>query len=140
MPDNAHDQIVFYLNKAARAVASLYRPFIGTEITVPQYLALLVIHRNPAITVTELGDQMSVDSSTVTPMVQKLIKMGAVEKVRGIEDERVVRLYLTDGGLALANKHRGIWRRIEADLGLTEDELSVLRSVLRKIVDRDETR
>jgi DNA-binding MarR family transcriptional regulator len=134
MPDSAHDQLVFHLNKAARFVASLYKPFLGNELTVAQYLALLVIHQKDGVSVSALGDEIGTDSSTVTPMIHKLTALGAVEKLRDPEDERVVRLRLTDAGRTMVLGHRGVWRKVESAVSLSDQELATLRLLLIKML------
>lgn len=134
MPDSAHDQLVFHLNKAARFVASLYKPFLGNELTVAQYLALLVIHQKDGISISALGDEIGTDSSTVTPMIQKLTALGAVEKRRDPEDERVVRLHLSDDGRAMVHGHSGVWRKVEAAISLSDKDLATLRLLLMKML------
>lgn len=136
MPDTVHGQIVLLLARATRAVSLLYKPFLHPGLTVTQCMALLAIHETPGLTVTELGERLGFDSSTATPLVQKLIKLGAVEKRRSGADERVVQLYLTGEGLRLADLHCGLGDRVAASLGLSDADREQLSSMLRVIIDR----
>lgn len=74
----------------------------GIEGLAPSHgdilVALLKVER---LTMKELAEKIDKDKSTVTVLVDKLIKQGYVEKTRDIEDSRVVFVTLTRSGKAL---------------------------------------
>lgn len=74
----------------------------GIEGLAPSHgdilVALLKVER---LTMKELAEKIDKDKSTVTALVDKLIKQGYVEKTRDIEDSRVVFVTLTRSGNAL---------------------------------------
>ena len=63
-----------------------------------QVWILSAIAETPGITVSRLGETLSVHVSTVSNMLDKLAKGGLVERLRSEEDRRVVNLHLTDEG------------------------------------------
>jgi len=61
-------------------------------------MALLKVEK---LTMKELTEKIDKDKSTVTALVDKLIKQGYVEKTKDIEDNRVVFVSLTEKGREL---------------------------------------
>jgi len=102
-------QLCFALYRASRAVIRAYAPLLEPlGLTYPQYLALLVLWEQDGIAVKELGDRLALDSGTLTPLLKRLEAQGLVERRRGEDDERVVRIHLTATGRALRGKARGV--------------------------------
>lgn len=99
-----------------------------------QVWILSAIADTPGITVSRLGETLSVHVSTVSNMLDKLAKSGLVERLRSEGDRRVVNLQLTEAGeaiLARAPKPltglvphaldklpEPVLKRLNADLGL----------------------
>ena len=74
----------------------------GIKGLVPSHGDILVaLLKNEKLTMKELAEKIDKDKSTVTALVDKLIKQGYVEKTRDIEDNRVVFVTLTEKGKAL---------------------------------------
>jgi len=68
-------------------------------LTVPQYVALSVIGKQgPGVTMSEVGESLQLPASTVTSIVDRLVRDGLVE--RGIlpSDRRAVVATLTETG------------------------------------------
>lgn len=63
-----------------------------------QVWMLATIADSPDITVSQLGQALSVHVSTASNLLDKLARAGLVERLRGDEDRRVVRLRLTEKG------------------------------------------
>lgn len=63
-----------------------------------QVWMLATIADAPDITVSQLSKALSVHVSTASNLLDKLARAGLVERLRGEEDRRVVRLRLTDRG------------------------------------------
>jgi DNA-binding MarR family transcriptional regulator len=63
-----------------------------------QVWMLATIAGTPDITVSQLGQALSIHVSTASNLLDKLARAGLVERLRGEEDRRVVRLRLTDKG------------------------------------------
>jgi DNA-binding MarR family transcriptional regulator len=63
-----------------------------------QVWMLATIAGSEDITVTQLGQALSIHVSTASNLLDKLARAGLVERLRSEEDRRVVRLRLTDKG------------------------------------------
>lgn len=91
-----NDQLCFALYRAQKKFNRLYnnllRPF---HLTYPQYLVLLVLWEKDGRSLKEIGQKLTLDSGTLTPMLKKMEKKGYILKKRSSIDERVVCIYLT---------------------------------------------
>jgi len=63
-----------------------------------QIWALAVLRDKPGLKVSELARDMSIRASTASNLLDKVEKAGLIRRERNSEDQRVVRLYLTDDG------------------------------------------
>ncbi len=63
-----------------------------------RFATLTIIARNPGISQTELSQANGRDKSSVTPVIEDLVRRGLVERKRVHSDRRVWRLTLTAAG------------------------------------------
>ena len=127
-------QVCFALYSASRAATAVYRPLLDElGLTYPQYLVMLVLWENEPRGVRELGDELGLDSGTLSPLLKRLEALGFVERRRSGEDERRVAVHLTDAGTALSGKASRIPQRLADAAGLTPRELEHLRETLGKL-------
>ncbi len=70
-------------------------------ISGAQVWMLATIADTPDITVSQLSQALSVHVSTASNLLDKLARAGLVERLRGEDDRRVVRLRLTEAGKAI---------------------------------------
>ena len=66
-----------------------------------RFAAMMVIHHNPGITQAALGRAIARDKSTVTPLIQELLRRDLVDRQPSRADRRSVRLTLTKAGEAM---------------------------------------
>ena len=97
------NQLCFALYRASRAVIRAYGPALSAlELTYPQYLALLALwERDAPLSVRQLGDQLALDSGTLTPLLKRLEARGLLQRERDKVDERRTLITLTNDGRAL---------------------------------------
>ena len=95
-------QLCFALYSASLAMTKLYKPLLDAiGLTYPQYLVMLVLWEQDGPTVSELGERLSLDSGTLTPLLKRMESAGLVKRQRDAQDERRVRIALTSTGQAL---------------------------------------
>lgn len=100
-----HEQLCFAVYSASRAITKAYTVLLEEMgITYPQYTALLVLWEQDGILVSEIANALEIDAGTATPLVQRLEKLELVTRVRCDDDERRVRVYLTDKGKSFYEK------------------------------------
>jgi len=69
---------------------SVIKTFEATGITAPQAMVMGVLSNEKKMNITELSSRISLSSSTVSGIVDRLEKQGMVERVRSLDDRRVV--------------------------------------------------
>ena len=95
-------QICFSLHAAARAFNGVYRVILkDLGLTYPQYLVMLVLWEQDGLMVSELGQRLSLDSGTLTPLLKRLEASGYVTRIRDVKDERRVHIHLSTAGRRL---------------------------------------
>jgi MarR family transcriptional regulator, organic hydroperoxide resistance regulator len=142
-PLHLDEQLCFALYNASRALTRAYAPLLEPlGVTYPQYLVLLVLWERDGLPVKELGERLALDSGTLTPLLKRLEQQGIVERRRGEDDERIVRIHLTPEGRALRGKARKIPTELACSAGydVTNErsmrELARLRDELTQLARR----
>ena len=126
------EQLCFALYNASRALTRVYAPLLEPlGLTYPQYLVLLVLWERDALPVKQIGERLALDSGTLTPLLKRLEQQGLVERRRGEDDERVVRIHLTAAGRALRAKARKIPFDLSCHAGYDADSERSMRELAR---------
>jgi DNA-binding MarR family transcriptional regulator len=99
-----------------------------------QAMVLCKLFVQDGMTQSEIAQQLSVQGATMTDMLQRMEESGLVSRRRDLDDNRLVRVYLTAAG---HEKERFIieqFLKLEAAIfaGFSESE----RAVLRQLLDR----
>ncbi|MDP5253137.1 MULTISPECIES: MarR family winged helix-turn-helix transcriptional regulator [unclassified Vibrio] len=136
-------QVCFALYSSSLAMNKLYRQLLKPyNITYPQYLVLLCLWHQEGQTVSQLGEQLFLDSATLTPLLKRMASANLVTRQRESRDERVVRIFLTDQGHALQNEMAEIPSQVLSatcqelnQLERLKEQLETLREKLKKQVD-----
>ena len=131
-------QLCFALYTASLAMTKAYKAALERfDLTYPQYLAMLVLWEHDELSVKDLAARLGLDSATLTPILKRLETVGYVRRVRGVLDERLVLIHLTDSGQALKlsaaflpNHICEIAGRPVSDLQRLRDELHDLKASL----------
>ena len=127
-------QVCFALYSASKAATAVYRPMLDQlGLTYPQYLAMLVLWEEQPRSVRELGEELGLDSGTLSPLLKRLESLGLVERRRSTEDERRVEVFLTDSGTALSARANAIPQQLADAAGLSATELDHLRETLSRL-------
>jgi DNA-binding MarR family transcriptional regulator len=129
-PDGAKldDFICFAVYAAGHAFNRVYKPLLEElGLTYPQYLAMTALWGEDDQTVGALGDQLSMEYSTLTPLLKRLEGLGMVSRDRDPADERQVRVRLTTQGKALKRRASGLPSCIQEASGLSEADLDRLK-------------
>lgn len=99
------NQLCFALYSASLAMTKVYKPLLQElGLTYPQYLAMLVLWENDGLMVSEIGQRLSLDSGTLTPLLKRLEALGLISRIRDVDDERRVHITLTAAGRKLRAK------------------------------------
>lgn len=130
------NQLCFPLYAAARKVTGLYAPYLKElGLTYTQYIVLLVLWERDGLSLGEIGERLSLDSGTLTPLCKKLETAGLIARRRSEQDERSVRITLTDAGRTLKERAAEIPLKVGSCLPLSPDEAVTLYTLLQKIMN-----
>jgi DNA-binding MarR family transcriptional regulator len=96
---------------------------------------LYALFKKPKMTMAEIANKIGKDKSTVTALIDKLVKLGYLVKERGTEDTRVVYVSLTSMGNELEPIFEAISAKVLGTfyLGVSENEKEDLIKILSKI-------
>lgn len=106
--------------------------------------ALLSLSAHKQMTMSLLGKALHIINSNLTPIVDRLIKMGYVQRERSTEDRRVILISLTDEGKKVVRQYKQYAKRYVSDafselddeqLEVLADHLGGIRAILAKISD-----
>lgn len=127
----------FSLHACAKEVVKLFTPHLDMlGLTYPQYLVMLVLWEKKQTTVKGLGEQLYLNSATLTPLLKKLEAKGFVTRQRLKSDERNVLIHITSEGEALREDASGISRDVVKSLRLEPNEEKVIFILMHKILTR----
>src|SRR5687768_4093624 len=75
------NQLCFAVYSASLAMTRLYKPLLEKlQLTYPQYLVMLALWEQDGPTVSALGERLSLDSGTLTPLLKRLEANGYVSR------------------------------------------------------------
>ena len=93
---DARKHICFNLGLVMRRVYDYYEQRLGDfELTVPQYFVFNALWMGDGVGVGELGERVSLDSSTLTGIIDRMERKGYVERRPNPGDRRSVLVFLT---------------------------------------------
>lgn len=123
--------LCFSLYSANLAFQRLYQALLAElDLTYPQFLVMAALWERDDRTVGELGAALSLESSTLTPLLKRLEARGTVARARDPHDERQVRVRLTTDGRALEARAAALPRCVFEATGLSPEGLDDLRDAL----------
>ena len=124
-------QLCFALYACSKEIIRRYKPFLQPHgMTYTQYIAMLALWERDDISVTELGERLLLDSGTLTPLLKKMEKAGLLERRRSPQDERSVRILLTDRGRRLKDEFAAVPEEMLCATGLTAEQADRLKTEL----------
>ncbi|KAA5922155.1 MarR family transcriptional regulator [Pantoea sp. Bo_2] len=136
MPLLVDQQLCFALYSANLAMNKVYRQLLSQlDITYPQYLVMLVLWQKDDVTVSEIGEQLFLDSATLTPLLKRLESAGLIYRQRTRQDERQVAVTLTEAGRALRVKAEAIPEAVKCATACDDDALLALKLQLDGLRD-----
>ncbi len=102
-------------------------------LTYPQYLVMLVLWEHGSVPIKDIGAALQLDYGTLTPLIKRLESAGLVRRERSPQDERTVRVSLTEQASALREKAGNVPFVIADAMGLELEEFENAKRLLRRI-------
>lgn len=132
-------QVCFALAVASRRVIALYRPVLEPMgLTHPQYLVMLALWQYEPLSVRRLGELVSLEPATLSPLLKRLEAVGYLHRTRDVADERTLKVTLTEEGRALRRQALDVPPTIMAKLGMDVDQLRALHATLTDVIAHTE--
>ncbi|MEN6466038.1 MAG: MarR family transcriptional regulator [Syntrophaceae bacterium] len=140
----ADDRLIFLLFTAQQKIRNYLNQTIQAEnirITVPQAGILFLLKGKDGRTMSEIGQLMGLDNSTVTGLADRLEKAGFLKRNSNPNDRRSSHLMITPEGLAEALKVRDILHEANSRIkeGFSDEEIDCYKRVLRSFFGKFET-
>lgn len=128
------DHLCFSLYATSRAIQKLYHDGLSANgLTYPQYLVLVSLYQYKKLSVKKLGELLSLDSGTLTPLLKRLEHENLVVRERSKEDERIVNVNLTDEGVKKREAVNDLPKILIEKSGLNREEWDDLENLSKKL-------
>jgi len=129
------NQICFPLYACSREIIKSYKPFLDEiDLTYTQYITMMVLWEHKTMNVKAMGEQLYLDSGTLTPVLKKLENKGYITRQRSTADERNLVVTITDAGEALKEKAVTVPSEIAKCSNLELGEAAELYRILYKML------
>ena len=127
-------QLCFAVYATAHAFTRAYKPILDrVGLTYPQYLVMLVLWEKSRLPVKAIGEQLDLDSGTLSPLLKRLEQNGLIARARDPKDERQVNVSLTEKGNAMKGEADTIMTAIGKAAGCSMEEITSLREQLHRL-------
>ena len=130
------NQLCFPLYACAKEVVKRYKPFLDElDLTYTQYITMMVMWDKKTVNVKELGENLFLDSGTLTPLLKKLEAKGYIRRERSKDEERNLLVSITEKGDALKDDAIEVPYKMVQCVHLTKEEGQELYRLLHKLLD-----
>ena len=128
------EYLCFAVYSTNLAFGKAYKPLLEKlGLTYTQYITVIALWETDNQTVSGLGEKLFLESNTLTPILKKLEAMGYLRRQRDPEDERQVRVSLTDAGRAL--REQALSMSLLAETGLSPAEFVKVQNAVATLRD-----
>lgn len=136
IPPSLDDHICLGIYTASLAIQRTYKPLLDDMgITYPQYLVLNLLWAEDRQTVGSIARELSLELSTITPVLKRLEAAGFVTRVRNPENEREVITSLTSKGQDLRFNAGCIASELLNNSDLSVKKISEINKAVRVLRD-----
>ena len=128
-------QLCFPLYACSKEIVRRYKPFLDEiDLTYTQYITMMVLWFKKKVNVKELGEELMLDSGTLTPVLKKLEGKGYITRERSKEDERTLIVSITKEGEDLKDKALSIPKKMSICLGIEKEQMDILYNLLYQVL------
>jgi len=129
-----NEMLCFTVYSTAHAFNRAYKPLLDAlGLTYPQYLVMLTLWERDKVTVKEIGEQLHLDSGTLTPLLKRLEAAGLLRRARDAADERQVRISLTPKGEGMREKAQMVCPAVIDACKYSNDQVKTLKAQLVRL-------
>lgn len=125
---------LFYVSN--KEVVSRFNQYLKQyDISFPNFIVLQYIEESNPIFIKTLCDEVFLDSGTISPIIKRLEKKNLIKRRRTEEDERRVKVILTDEGVELKKHFSQVITDVLLQFNMSDEDLNDYTHILRKFVD-----
>ncbi|MCT4597023.1 MAG: MarR family transcriptional regulator [Vallitalea sp.] len=132
--------IIYFISKTKKRMTKflekkLNEYDLGDLIPSHGNILTVLYENNNKLTMKEIANKVGKDKSTITSLINKLIKLGYVTKETNPKDKRVSFIILTDKGKSIESKYNKICDEVSltAYNGFSDEEKEVFLKLLKKL-------
>jgi MarR family transcriptional regulator, organic hydroperoxide resistance regulator len=133
--------IGFFLSRASLAMKQYVNRLLKTagmeDVSMGFIGVLLSLYRADGQTISELGESVSLEKSTMTGLIDRMVRANLVGREADPADRRVLRVWLTDRGKAVQPGVGKVLGQAYTDLtsGMADKEVERVERILGHIID-----
>lgn len=142
MASDANDQIrkemcyLFYIT--SKEVVNRFNRYLKQyDISFPNYIVLLYIENDKNVYIKTLCDELYLDSGTISPIIKRLEKKDLINRIRTEEDERRVKVRLTEKGLKLKEEFSKISEDVIQQFNMEVEESVTYYQILKAFAEKN---
>lgn len=129
------NQLCFPVYLCAKEIVNRYaKPLGELDLSYTQYVIMMFLWENGETTAKHISDALLLDQSTLTPLLRKLEAKGYIARERCTDDERCVRITLTEAGRKLEERALSVPEQMRCCIGIEREEAEALLTVIMKII------
>ena len=133
---NLEDALGFQVNMTANAMKNRFNAFLKPyNLTSEQHVIMKSVQENPDITPTGLAEITFKDKTTITRMIDTLVKNDMLLRIPKIDDRRAYQIQWSDKGEKIMTEIIPIVENVivEQRASFSKDELSNFLKTLEKL-------
>ena len=129
------NQLCFALYVCSKEIIRKYKPLLDPlHLTYTGYITMMALWEKDEITVKKLGERLTLDSGTLTPLLKKLEVLSYIERVRSGKDERNVYVRLTETGRTLKKEAAHVPEQLICSVQMDAKNAMQLRNTLHDLI------
>ena len=129
------NQLCFPIYLCAKEIVHKYAPLLKKlDLTYTQYIVMMYFWEKRHSNARDLSKALSLDPSTLTPLLVKLENKGYISRAKSKVDGRNLDIIITKKGAELEEKALSIPKAMQGCIDLSEDEAKVLYGLIHKIL------
>jgi DNA-binding MarR family transcriptional regulator len=136
-PLDLAEHLPYLINRVGSALVARFSAdaLSGAHLSIASWRVLAVLANNGSLRQTDLAELTSIDASTLSRLITRLVRDGLVKRTRSRADSREVAVALTANGKNLMTRlvPVAVGLQTAATRKLSKPDLATLKRVLRKM-------
>lgn len=133
-------KIIFYVSRTKKKMEQFLEKKLhenGLDDLIPSHgnIFTALYENNEKLTMGKISEIIGKDKSTVTPLIDKLLSLGYIQKEKDKKDRRITYIVLTEKGKQLENTFSGISHEVykTAYKNFSQEEKEEFLTLLKKL-------